>query len=149
MVLSCEFPPLTRLGGALSHLPITPGGSATHRSKRVQAETGNFAGSAAPQKIAPNPPSNFASFTDGHSGGWDNATLSAGYAARHQLFQSEYHPRCLAAHPTDSFVCDTLDTLYKFIQTPLFVVQNQFDKYAINKVEGMPIEEPFDDAQQA
>lgn len=83
------------------------------------------------------------------SGGWDNATLSAGYAARQKLFRSEYHPRCLAAHPTDSYVCETLDTLYEFIQAPLFVVENQFDKYAISNVEGMPVGNQFNASQEA
>jgi hypothetical protein len=104
------------------------------------AETGDFAGAKDPRKIAFSPPSPYASFVTGRVGGWDNATFAFAMAERQKRFNSEagYLRSCAEAHPTDSFVCDTMDTLFSYIQTPVFVVENQFDSYAVAHVEGMP-----------
>lgn len=117
------------------------------------AETGDFAAAKEPHKIAFSPPSTYASFVTGRVGGWDNATIAASAAARQKRFNSQvgYLQACAKAHPTDSFVCDTIDTLFSYIQTPLFVVENQFDSYAVTNLEGMPPAKGgiFDDAQKA
>ena len=103
------------------------------------AETGDLAGTGTARKIAWNPPSTFASFVAGRVGGWENATAAQGFVERQTLFNLEYPGGCEEAHPRDSFVCGTMDTLYPFIKAPLFVIENQFDLHVISHSEGMPI----------
>jgi hypothetical protein len=45
-----------------------------------------------------------------------------------QLWDSFLHPACVAAlGPQQAFECFSLDVLYPFIKTPLFVTEDNFD----------------------
>eukprot|EP01052_Picozoa_sp_SAG31_P063542 SAG31_NODE_22464_length_525_cov_0.600939_1_plen_71_part_00 len=45
---------------------------------------------------------------------------------------------CVRDHPYDSFVCDTAKTYYGYVKSPLFVIENRFDEYALVSVQGLP-----------
>jgi len=40
-------------------------------------------------------------------------------------------PGCVAAHPQNPNVCATLDVSYRYVKTPLFFIQNEFDSNQI------------------
>lgn len=115
------------------------------------AETGDFGGTATPHKIAWNPPSSYASFVTGAVGGWDNVSSAQYHAEHKKRLNLEYPGRCTEANSGAPFVCDTMDTLYKFIAAPLFVIENVFDKNAVETQEGMPVTMPnaLNDTQKA
>ena len=86
------------------------------------AETGDFGGAAAPHKIAWNPPSTYASFVTGTVGGWDNVTFAQYHVEHQKRLNLEYPGGCAEVHASDPFVCDTMDTLYKFIVSDLSII---------------------------
>ena len=108
----------------------------------VPAETGDFAGSATPHKTSWRPPTNYSSFVAGRVGWLDNVTVKQFVTQRNALWAEALNPRCEAAHPADDFVCFTIDTLYTYVQAPLFVVNNMYDSNQIHTQMGMPAPDP-------
>jgi len=115
----------------------------------VPAETGDLNATlpaAQLHRISPLPPTNFANWSAGVVGGWDNAT-SAAAAATQAVLRGKPLPTtpdaaCLAAHPDDAFVCDSVDATYAYTKAPLFVVENRFDTYQLGNVEGLDTKAP-------
>eukprot|EP00036_Acanthoecidae_sp_10tr_P009142 CAMPEP_0182918216 /NCGR_PEP_ID=MMETSP0105_2-20130417/1957_1 /TAXON_ID=81532 ORGANISM="Acanthoeca-like sp., Strain 10tr" /NCGR_SAMPLE_ID=MMETSP0105_2 /ASSEMBLY_ACC=CAM_ASM_000205 /LENGTH=466 /DNA_ID=CAMNT_0025055277 /DNA_START=11 /DNA_END=1411 /DNA_ORIENTATION=+ len=105
----------------------------------MPAETGDFNGSAPDRRISRLPPSNYANFTAGRIGPWDNASTIAEDQLFSRLWNPLRVPGCTAALPANlAYLCRTMDSAYSYIKTPLFVIQNQFDSYQLITVMGLP-----------
>ena len=97
-------------------------------------------------RISSQPPTNYANWSAGAVGGWDNVTSAASHAAlsalRGKPLPTSPDAACEAAHPSDAFVCESVDATYAYTKAPLFVVENRFDTYQLGTVEGLDTKAP-------
>ena len=106
----------------------------------MPAETGDFDGKGPlPTKKSFAPPANYSAFKSGVVPEPSNASFQAMAKHEIQLKGDGYVlPACAADHPDDIFVCLTADTFYHYVKAPVFVIENRFDKYALEQEEGFP-----------
>ena len=79
----------------------------------MPAETGNFRFSDPARRISRLPPSNYANFSNGRIGPWDNSSDLAEDQAITKLWNPLRVPGCTADLPTDlAYLCRTIDSAY-------------------------------------
>jgi len=54
------------------------------------------------------------------------------------LWDGYLNPACVKANPSDPYLCNTIDTSYPYIRTPLYIAENKFDSNQIFTQLGCP-----------
>jgi hypothetical protein len=91
-----------------------------------------------------NPPSDWAHWSRNESGGVFNDTLDSIVDA---LWAPIVQPGCIESQVKaglDPLACGSVHVFYKYIHSPLFVVENQYDTNQLYAQEGLPHQGPYD-----
>ena len=71
------------------------------------------------------------------------AAQSAGHASVSLLWQSYTLPACAAAYPAnESWYCGSSHNLYKYVETPLLIIENMYDRNQIFEQNVIPTRDP-------
>jgi len=74
---------------------------------------------------------------------WSHGKSSLANDSTVHLWKAQLHPECVAYMKLNWFECISVDVMYSFLATPVFVVQNQFDTNQIFVWLGCPRSSPL------
>ena len=91
-----------------------------------------------PQQVPGAMPSDWAHFIAGTHGSSGNKSVEEFLVERIWESKGLLPAACIAAKKEDWVLCRSLDSLYRYIESPLYVIENQFDAHQLYKVELLP-----------